>query len=473
MRKSAPKVSPSTSSTASRPAPDFSPDDLHAYQLHAVEYIKRTPHSALWLDMGLGKTVITLTALADLLDECISRRVLVIAPLRVARSVWPVEGERWSHLGAANLQVQQILGTPAQRKEQLAASADVYVINRELVPWLVELYGRKDWPFDTVVIDEATAFKNPASQRFKALKKVRPQIERMIQLTGTPASNGLLDLWSQVYLLDRGHRLGKTFSGFRSKYFMPDFMGYHWTLKKGAADEIHALLSDICLRMSSDDYLSLPDSVPNTVAVEPSRSVYAQYREFEREFLLKLGPGTVDAPNAAALTNKLLQFANGAVYTETAWEEVHTLKLDALEELREGVDGPILVAYNYRHDLERIRARFPEAVILDHEQSTVDRWNRREIDMLVAHPASAGHGLNLQSGGNNIVWFGLNWSLELYDQFNARLRRQGQDRPVFVHHIVTQGTVDETVMGALRNKTITQSALLDALRADIQRKIGE
>jgi SNF2 family DNA or RNA helicase len=345
--------------------------------------------------------------------------------------------------------------------------ADVYVINRENVKWLVDLHGKK-WPFDMIVVDESSSFKNPSSQRFKALKKILPFTNYMVLLTGTPSPNSLMDLWPQIYLADFGERLGRTVTGFRQRFFEQDFSGYKWKIRDGCADKIHDLISDKVIYMGAEDYLSLPDRIDLEVLVDMPDRARASYRELEKTLLSQIESGEeVEAITAAVLANKLLQFSNGAAYHDEHknWAEIHTAKLDAMQDLvDENPNDNLLVSYNYRFDLDRLLAKFPQAVVLDKEQSTVDRWNKGEIKMLLAHPASAGHGLNLQHGGSMIVWFGLNWSLELYQQFNGRLHRQGQTKPVRIVHIVCKDTIDQRVLGALSDKNATQSSLLKSLK---------
>jgi SNF2 family DNA or RNA helicase len=463
--------------TASKTAPAFSRDRLHDYQNRAVSFIKDNPSCALWVDMGLGKTVTVLTAIADLLDNFEAHRVLIIAPLRVALNTWPPEIRAWDHL--RHLTFKNIAGGPRSRAGIIGGSGhhDIHIINRELVPWLVEFCHKNKlgWPYDMVVIDEASSFKSSKTKRFKALRKALPATKRLVELTGTPASNGLLDVWPQVFLLDRGERLGKTFTGFRNRYFVSDFHGYNWTLRKGADQKIYDRLDDICLTLTAADYLDLPDRIDNTVPVDLPADARKQYVDLEREFLIEVGDDTVAVLHAAALANKLLQFANGAIYTDDqgAWSEVHDAKLDACAEIvAEAAGSPLLVAYNYKTDAERLLKRFPQAQVLGKDPAQIDAWNRGEIPILLAHPASAGHGLNLQKGGHTIVWFGLNWSLELYQQFNARLHRQGQDKPVIVHHLAVRDTVDETVLAALGRKDVTQRALLNALKEDVGTRVS-
>lgn len=439
--------------------------DLHDYQTRAVDFIQDRKRCALWLDMGLGKSVTTLTAVSDLLDSFKVCKVLVIAPLRVANSVWRQEAAGWRHL--KHLKINVCTGSEKARLAGLHSDADVYVINRENVPWLVEQYGKR-WPFDCVVIDEASSFKSPSSRRFKALRKTLPDTEYMILLTGTPSPNGLLDLWAQIYLLDFGETLGRTMSAYKQRFFEPDFMGYKFTPREGAPERIQELLRPNVLSMSAEDYLDLPDRIDLIEQVDLPTKALAEYRQFEATLLAELPDGEeVEAVNAAVLANKLLQFANGAVYTDDCgnWSLAHDAKLDALTDLVEQNEGEnILLAYNFKSDLERLQKRFPFARVLDKDPETVRAWNSGEIKMLLAHPASAGHGLNLQRGGSLIVWFGLNWSLELYQQFNARLHRQGQSKPVRVVHLIASGSIDERVMQVLSDKDAQQGTLLRALK---------
>lgn len=444
----------------------LSRENLHEYQLKAIDFIKTKERCALFLDMGLGKTTSTLTAVSDLQDELLVSKTLVIAPLRVANSTWKQEVEKWRHLD--HLKVSVCTGSEKTRRASLHRDADIYVINRENVLWLVELYGAK-WPFDCVVVDESSSFKNPSAKRFRALKKVLPFTNYMVLLTGTPSPNSLLDLWPQMYLVDFGERLGRTVTGYRQRFFEQDYMGYRYTPRQGSPEKIHALLADKVISMDAEDYLELPERIDIKTGVDLPPGAMKKYKELEKTLLAELDGGQeVEAITAAALANKMLQFANGAAYYDHLknWGEVHKEKLDALSDIVD--DNPnenILVAYNYKFDLERLLKKFPQAVVLDKEQSTIDRWNKGEIKMLLAHPASAGHGLNLQSGGSMIVWFGLNWSLELYQQFNARLHRQGQTKPVRIIHLVGNGTIDERVLRVLSEKDATQASLLDALKA--------
>lgn len=441
----------------------LSRDNLHEYQERSIEFIHNTPKCALWLAMGLGKTTTTLTAISDLLDGLAVDRVLVVAPLRVAKSVWAQEAAKWAHL--KHLRFAVVVGTERQRIAALHSTADVYVINRENVKWLVDFYKRK-WPFDCVVLDESSSFKSASSQRFKALKKISDLVDRMIQLTGTPSSNGLLDLWAQIALLDNGQRLGRTMTTYKQRFFESDYMGYKFTPIKGAQQLIEGLISDVVVSMRAEDYLTLPERIDLEIAVELSKTAAEQYKELETEFLLQIEDESVTALSAATLAGKLLQFSNGTLYTNEHgnFVEIHSEKLDALEELVELNDEPLLVAYNFKSDLVRLKERFPFAVALDKDEKTIDRWNNGEIRMLLAHPASASMGLNLQKGGSVIVWYGLNWSLELYQQFNARLHRQGQEKPVRIIHLIAKGCIDEKVLTAIANKAKTQDDLLNALR---------
>lgn len=437
--------------------------NLHPYQHRAVQYILDHPTCALWLDMGLGKTISTLTAIADLIDVCAVERALVIAPLRVARTVWAQEASQWRH--TRKLRVASILGDQKQRLTALRRDADVWVINRENVPWLVREAGGR-WPFDCVVIDEASGFKSSKSQRWRALRNVRKHIDRIVELTATPSSNGLVDLWSQIYLLDQGERLGKTKTGYLQRYFDADHWGRKWTPKPSADATIRERLRDIVLSMQASDYLTMPDLVDVTIKVDLPIASQRVYKALEHDLIVQLGSDTVNAASAATLATKLLQVCNGAIYTEDGTSHLHDAKLDALQELREeNPDEPMFVAYAFRSDEARLRERFPDAVSVT-EYDAIGRWNAGDISMLIAHPASAGHGLNLQHGGSIVVWFGLTWSLELYEQTNGRLYRQGQTRPVRVVHLVAQDSIDERVLSALRSKHDIQRDLVSALRDD-------
>ena len=440
----------------------------HNYQQFATDFILNQSICCLMLDMGLGKTVITLTALWQLaLDSFDVSRVLVIAPKRVAEDTWPKELAKWEHL--TGLTSSLVLGSAAERKAALQKKAFLYIINRENVAWLVKNHY---WDFDMVVIDELSSFKSNKAERFKAMKKVRPMITRIVGLTGTPAPNTLLDLWPQMYLMDMGQRLGRFIGGFRDRFFLPDKRNreiiYSYKPREGAEDAIYALISDICISMKAADYLDMPERIDNRIEVSMSPKERKLYDTFQKDMVLSIGDEELDATNAAALSNKLLQMANGAVYGEDKKViPIHDRKLDALEDLVEAANGkPLLVAYWYKHDLQRIKARFKNARCINTAKD-IDDWNAGKIPLALIHPASAGHGLNLQDGGCTIVWFGLTWSLELYQQLNARLWRQGQKHTVVIHHIVTKGTHDEDVMRALENKDTRQSALIEAVRARI------
>ncbi len=445
--------------------------NLHPYQEYSKDWILDHPYCALFLDMGLGKSLTTLTAIDELLNTFeVIENVLVIAPLSVAEKTWSDEIEKWDHLN--HLSFSKVLGSQKQRLAALAKKADVYLINRENVEWLVDYY-RKDWPFKTVIIDESSSFKSPSAKRFKALRKVRPMIERLVELTGTPSPNNLMDLWSQIYLLDQGERLGKTITAFRNHYFTPASQNghivYSWALLPGAEEAIYKKISDICVSMKAKDYLKLPPRTNNVIEVELSDVDWKKYKELERHYVLELEESDVVASNAATLSNKLLQMANGCIYDENGEaKQIHEKKLDALERIIEEAQGqPVLVFYQYKHDLARIRERFKQAKVLDVSAGDIKKWNEGKIPVLLAHPQSAGHGLNLQAGGHIIVWFGLTWSLEFYQQANARLDRQGQQNPVIVHHLVAKGTIDEDVMKALETKEVGQEALMVAVKARI------
>lgn len=438
-------------------------NDLHDYQKAAAEFIKYKKRCALILDLGLGKTVTTLTALSDLSNSFAVDKILIIAPLRVANSVWQQEAAQWAHL--KHLKVSICTGSEKERIESLRKDADVYVINRENVVWLVNLY-QKRWPFDCVVIDESSSFKSASSARFKALKKVLKLTEYMILLSGTPAPNGLLDLWSQLYLIDFGLSLGRTMRDYKQRFFESDYMGYKFTPRANAEEAIRQLIKPVMLSMSANDYLTMPERIDLIERVNLPTSVKKDYAKFEKQLFLDLGEHEIEAINAAVLSGKLLQWANGAVYIDDNqhYAVMHDAKLDALEELLEVTNENVLLAYNFKSDLERLLKRFPDAVQLDKNSTIVTRWNDGQIKLLLAHPASAGHGLNLQYGGSLIVWFGLNWSLELYQQFNGRLHRQGQQKPVRIVHIVADGTIDERVMKVLAKKDATQKDLLLAIK---------
>ena len=446
--------------------------DLHGYQQYGADFIISHPQSALFLDCGLGKTATTLTAINDLLfDSFEISKVLVICPLRVS-AVWVDEINKWKHLNSLRCSVA--IGTEVERKAALTRKADIYIINRENVDWLVNKSGLP-FDFDMVVIDELSSFKDNGSKRFKALRKVRPKVKRMVGLTGTPSANGLMDLWAEIGILDMGQRLGRYITRFRNDYFIPDKrnqqMVFSYKPRPGAEEAIYKLISDITISMKNTDYLKLPDLVMNEIPVWLAEKEQKAYDAMKRDLVLSLEGKEIDALNAASLSNKLLQMANGAVYADDgSVAKIHDRKLDALEDIIEAANGkPVLVAYWFKHDLKRILNRFP-AEKLDSSDS-IRRWNRGEIPLAVIHPASAGHGLNLQAGGSTLVWFGLTWSLELYQQTNARLWRQGQNDTVVIHHIIAKGTIDEDVMRALKRKDKVQTALIDAVKANLKEAV--
>lgn len=441
------------------------------YQQYAINHIMDHNASGLFLDMGMGKTVSSLTAIDNLLflgDTC---KVLVIAPKKVAEDTWSTEIEKWDHL--KNLRISTILGTPKQRTEAVEKDADIYVTNRENVVWLVDNYF-KSWKWDTLIIDELSSFKSSKAKRFRALKKVRPYFKRIIGLTGTPAPNSLIDLWPQVYLLDGGQRLGKTITGYRERYFTPgdrnQFVVFNYKLKDGAEEAIHKKISDICVSMKAKDYLDLPERIDNKIYIDLPKKVKDQYRELEKDLIIQLDNEDITATNSAVLTGKLLQMCNGAVYSEDKEiVEVHDEKLNALMDIIDAANGkPVLVFYSFKHDLTRIQEFLKKNKLKGQEldgPEDIKKWNNGQIPILLLHPASAGHGLNLQYGGNIVVWFGLTWSLELYQQANARLHRQGQKETVIIHHIIARDTVDEDVIKALTNKEVNQNVLLEAVKA--------
>ena len=527
-----------------------------AYQTDATRWILEHKRCGLFLEMGLGKTVITLTAVTQLLKDFDITRVLVIAPLRVAQTVWAEEAAKWDHL--KHLKVTRVLGSrqtrlsalsgiwkdgaPSARERRMSLCeesslslslqedrlqkekhqnqlrstdlphsemsetsqsqtragtpdamttpttawtrsypkpiSDIYVINRENVPWLVETCAmHKEWPFDMIVIDELSSFKNPKAERFKALRRVTGLTRRIVGLTGTPSPNGLIDLWSQIYLLDRGERLGQYITKYREAYFRPGRTNgqvvFTWEPVKGAPEAIYQKLSDLCMSMTAEQYLNMPDRIDVEYPVELDSGGKRAYERLERDFVLPMVSETITAQNAAVLTGKLLQLANGAIYNEDGnYYKIHDAKLDALEDLIEAANGqPVLVYYSFKHDADRILERFPDARMLITAKDVSD-WNAGQVPLMIAHPASAGHGLNLQAGGHILIWFGLTWSLELYQQANARLYRQGQPHPVTVYHVITKGTVDEDVLKVLTKKASRQDALIDALKARIDKYAG-
>ena len=453
----------------------LSRDDLHGYQRFAADFIVGHPASAILLDCGCGKTIITLTAIEELLRERFEvGRVLVICPIRVAQ-VWMEELGKWSHL--QGLRYSIAVGTASERRYALNQEADLYVINRDVVPWLVEEYGG-EWKWDMLVLDELSSFKNPQAKRFKALLKVRSLVKRVVGLTGTPSSNGLMDLWAEYRLLDLGERLGRFITRYRQEFFRPEktngMIVYSYAPLPGAEERIYRRIADITISMRCTDHLVMPElvSVPYEVRMSPKEQ--ETYSRLKKEMVLNLKDGEITASNAAALSGKLTQMANGAVYDDDGnIIPVHSRKLDALEDLIEAQNGkPVLVAYWFKHDLKRIEERLREIGIryrrIDTEES-IHQWNAKRIQVGLIHPASAGHGLNLQAGGSTLIWFGLTWSLELYIQTNARLWRQGQvSRTVVVEHIVCKGTIDERIMQALQRKEVTQSGLIDAVKAQLE-----
>ena len=449
----------------------------HNYQQYCIDRICRDPAIGLFLDMGLGKTAITLSAIKRLKYEmwCV-KKVLVIAPKKVAESTWCREGAEWKHLNC--LRFSLVLGTAAQRRRALEATADVYLINRENTQWLVNYYGR-DWPFDMVVIDESSSFKNHQAKRFKALKLMRSRINRIVELTGTPNPRSLMDLWAQVFLLDGGARLGRTISAYRDAWFVPDKRSrttiFSYAPRMGAADEIYNRISDICISMKSEDYLELPPLVYNDIPVVLDAAAQKAYNRLERDMLLQVDDETViTAGTAATLRGKLLQLCNGAVYDEEGEVvTVHDCKIEALMETIEQLNGQhAIVCYNFKHDRARLvdalRAT-PLRVEVYEGREQEEAWNAGQIDLLLIQPASCGYGLNLQDGGHHIIWFGLNDSLELYQQTNKRLHRQGQPYPVIIHHLLVQGGTDEDVIKSLNGKADVQDSLLEALKVRIKK----
>lgn len=447
--------------------------NLHIYQRNAVDHIKNNPSAGLFMDMGLGKTVSTLTAINFLMyqDMDISN-VLIIAPKRVAETVWTSEIRKWEHV--SHLKITLVMGTVSQRKEALSQKSDIHVIGRDNVAWLCGIYGGMELPFDMLVIDESSSFKNPKSQRFKALRKVQPSFKRVVILTGTPAPNGLIDLWSQIYLLDRGERLGKFITQYREIYFKPNQRNgaivYNYKLRDDSEARIHRKIEDICISMKAEDYLDMPEVILNDIDINFPPVLQKKYDDFERDLVLELAEAgeEISVFNAAALSNKLLQFSNGAVYDEDKdWHVMHSLKLEAAEEIVENASGqPVLIAWTYRHDMYRLMEHLEKYKprTLDSEKDIED-WNDGKIQVLLMHPASGGHGLNLQYGGNIVVWYGQTWSLELYQQLNARLNRQGQRKKAFVlNRLIARKTLDEDVIASLGRKDSKQEGLMQAVK---------
>ncbi|MDU7151447.1 MAG: DEAD/DEAH box helicase [Peptoniphilus grossensis] len=442
----------------------------HDYQRYATDFIINNPISAVLLEMGLGKSVISLSAINELmLDYFDVSRTLVIAPLRVAISTWPEEIKKWEHLKYLTYSV--VTGSEKERLDALKKSAHIYIINRENVDWLITKSGFK-WFFDMVVIDELSSFKSYQAKRFKSLLKVRPKVKRIVGLTGTPSSNGLIDLWAEFRLLDMGERLGRYITHYRQNFFVPDKRNqqiiFSYKPKDGAEKMIYSLISDITISMKSKDFLKMPECVLNEVEVYLSEKERRLYDRLKADMVLKLEDEEIDAVNAAALSNKLLQMASGAVYNDDKESiHIHDRKLDALEDLIEGANGkPVLIAYWYKSDLKRIKDKFDVRELKT--SGDFKEWNQGKIPVAIIHPASAGHGLNLQAGGSTLIWFSLTWSLELYEQTNARLYRQGQKETVVIHHILAKGTIDEDVIKALENKNKTQAALIDAVKANLE-----
>ena len=443
----------------------------HEYQEYATKFIEDNEESAVFLECGLGKSVITLTAIKNLMARGEVNRVLVVAPLRVGKTTWPEEIGKWDHLTGLTYAVA--IGNVAERLSALKAKADITIINRENVEWLIDKSGVA-FDYDMLVIDELSSFKSFKAKRFKALLKVRPNITRIVGLTGTPSSNGLMDLWAEFRLLDLGERLGRYITRYRLAYFTPDKRNaqvvFSYKPLPGAEERIYDKIDDITISMRAADYLKLPSLVMNSVIVEMGDKEKEIYDSLCDDMVVSLGNNEIDAVNAASLSNKLLQMANGAVYgDEHSVHPIHDEKLNALEDLIESANGkPVLVAYWFKHDLARIKAKFPFVREIKTD-ADIRAWNRGEIEVGIIHPASAGHGLNLQTGGSTLIWFGLTWSLELYQQTNARLYRQGQQNTVVIHHIITKGTIDERVLKALEKKEKTQNSLIDAVKAELRR----
>lgn len=459
-------------------------DSLHEYQVTCTKHIFKHTHSGLFLDMGLGKTVITLTAIDELMYSDLSiNSALIIGPKRVVENVWHTEIKKWAHL--KHLTCSIVAGSAKKRREALQQKADIYLVSRDNIAWLCGQYGGSMLPFDMLVIDESSSFKNHKSIRFKALRNVQMSFKRVVILTGTPAPNGLIDLWSQIYLLDRGKRLGKFISHYRNEYFNPGRTNgaivYNYNLQRDADKRIHNQIKDICISMTAKDYLEMPERIENVIPVVFDEATQKKYNDFEREQVLELFSDIEDgkeisAVNAAALSNKLLQFANGAVYDEDRnVHEVHNLKIDAVKEIVEETGGkPILIGWTYRHDRDRLMNALKKYKPRELKTGQdIDDWNNKKIQIMMMHPASGGHGLNLQGGGNTIIWFGQTWSLELYMQFNARLFRQGQTNAVIIHKLIAHNTIDQDVVKAQGRKLKKQDALIDAVKARIRKYLDQ
>ena len=442
----------------------------HTYQTRLKDFIIANRFAFLTVDMGLGKTVTTLTAVRELLEDYLeAERVLVIAPKSVAENTWTAECAKWDHL--EHLRVSVVMGTETQRLKALEAPADLYVINRDNVVWLVDHYGAA-WPFDTVIIDESSSFKNPQARRFKALRRVRPMLRRLVLLTGTPSPNGYMDLWAQMWLVDMGQRLGRTLTAYRGKYFKPGRSNghtvYNWILNPGASDAIGQLMADVTVSLKAEDWIEVPDLIETDVRIALGSKELAQYKTFERDQVLSLGNEDIVAITAAALATKLLQFTGGAMYDDDHnWHPVSDAKLRALEDILEAADGdPVLVFYQYRHELERLREYFKalHPVTFSGEPEILQEWNAGRVPLMLCQPASVQYGLNMQAGGHIIVWYTPTWNLEQYQQANARLHRQGQGRPVLCYRLICEGTIDERVVGTLKGKDGAQERLLELIR---------
>lgn len=440
----------------------------HEYQKRATQFIIDNRYCALFLDMGLGKTVSTLTAIDILKNDYLEiDKVLVIAPKSVALNTWSGETAKWDHL--RKLRISVAMGTAAQRTKAIERDADIYVTNRDNVKWIVDYFKKEPWPFDTVVLDESSSFKNPSSQRFKALRKIRPQLRRVIELTGTPSPNGLMDLWPQIWLLDMGERLGRTLGSYRSEFFTAGRRNgavvYDWIARPGARQRISKRLADISMSMQASDYLDMPDVIDGglTLALPPDEM--RDYLAFQKEQLMQLDNTDIEAVTAAALTNKLLQYTGGALYDDQHnWHEVSTAKLEALQDIVDSTDESVLIYYQYQSEKDRILKMLPDAVTFTGEPELLESWNAGKIRLMLAHPASVAYGLNMQAGGHIIVWYTPTWNLELYMQANARLHRQGQTKPVVIYHLIAAGTIDERVMQALNCKNGSQAALLKHIK---------
>ena len=467
----------------------LSRSDLYPYQKEAVAHILNRNGSMLWLDIGLGKSIISLTAIEHLLDSYKIKAALVLAPLKVVEAVWEQEAQKWEH--TQRLKFSVVRGTPMQRARALQTPADIYLANYEQIEWMIGRYGTgrgafkagalfnlftrhgKPFPFDAVFYDEISRLKTSTAKRTKAMTKILPDMTYRVGLTGTPAANGIGDLHGQYLMVDGGHRLGPNITSFRSRWMVQDIYGQKWVPRRGAMTEIHGLIGDITLEMKRDDYLSLPPRVDQDIVVEMPKDIYSQYKDFEKNFFLELDTCEVEAFNSGAKSTKCRQLANGAVYVEgedglQGWTAFHDAKLDAVEEVVNDLQGkPLLICYQFKHDVERLIERFPGAVCLDRKDTAekVERWNRGDIEILIGHPASMGHGLNLQYGGNHVLWFGLPWSLELYDQAIGRLDRNGQGEVIINHRVIAKGTVEEGIAEALNTKGKTQADLREAVKA--------